>query len=108
MMPHEWNHLMADVLVVHALHPAPVERMRAAVRERISVGRIDAEHLHAPGVDELADRANQTLTVVFPFVAAAGREGDHRRAPMPEYHHAHVAPYAIGMPAVSLSTHPDR
>src|SRR5438128_8065506 len=104
-MPHEGNDLVTDVLVVHPLYPAPMERMRAAIGERIAMVRVDAERLDAPAVDELRDRADQALAFVFPFVAAARREHDHRRPPVSEHDDAHVAADPAGVPSLDFVAH---
>jgi hypothetical protein len=86
----EGKDLFADVLVEHPLTPAAVERMRAAVEERLVVVRADAEDLHAPGVDVLADRVDEALPLELPLVALARRKGEQRRTPVPEDRDAHV------------------
>ena len=101
----ERDHLVADVLVVLPLHPAPVQRVRAAVGERIAVVDVDAERLDRAGVDELGDRGDQPLPFVFLFVAAAGREHDHRRAPVAEHHHAELAADPFRVPAMMFASH---
>ena len=82
-----------------------MERVRAAVAERIAVVDVDAERLHAAGVDVLADRADHALPFVFFFVAAARRKHDHRRPPMAEDDDAHVTADPIGVPAIIFASH---
>ena len=57
---HERDHFLDDTRRI-ALHPAPVERMGAAVAERIAVVRVDAEHLDAPALDRRPDRRDDAL-----------------------------------------------
>ena len=82
--------------------------MGAAVPERIAVIRIDAERLDPPGIDEVGDCADQALPLIFLFVAATGREHDHRRAPVAEDDGPHVAADATGMPTVHFTSHRSR
>ena len=96
-MPGDWragvderHDFLADVFVEHALAPAAVEGMRAAVQERVLVVRADAEHLEAAGVDEVADGVDQPVALQLPLVAVAGREGQQRRSPVSEDRDAHV------------------
>ena len=82
-----------------------MKRMRSLVGEGIAVVHVDREGLHASGFDVLGDGADQTLPLVFAFVAAAGREQDHRRPPMAVNDDTHVASEPIRMPAVHLAPH---
>jgi hypothetical protein len=79
--------------------------MRAAVTERVAVVHVDREGLHAAGLDELGDRPDETLALVLAFVAAARREEDHRRSPVPVDDDVHVAAEAVRVPSVDLALH---
>jgi hypothetical protein len=74
MVANERNDLLPDIGIVLPLHPAAMERVRALVRERVAVIDVDRERLDSPGVQMVGDGADQALTLVFPFVPAAGRE----------------------------------
>src|SRR6476620_4048344 len=91
----ERDHLLRDVFVVLALHPAPVSRVSAAVAERIPVIRIHAEHLDPSAFDCVANGPNQPLPLVLPFIATARRKGNHGRTPVTVDHDAHVAAEAM-------------
>ena len=58
-----------------------------------------------PGVDELADRGDQALALVFLLVAAAGREQDHRRAPVAVHDDAQLAAKPVRIPAMMFAAH---
>ena len=105
---HERDDLVADVLVVLPLHPAAVQRVGAAVGERVAVVEVDAEALHRAGVDQLADRADQPLPLVFFFVAAAGRKHDQRRAPVPEDGDAELPSDPVRVPPMHFTSHASR
>jgi hypothetical protein len=76
-----------------------------AVRERVAVVHVHREGLHAAGVDELRNRADEALPLVFAFVAAARREHDHRRSPVSVDVDAHLASEAMRVPAVIFVMH---
>src|SRR5438876_6540434 len=105
MVADERDDFLTDVVAVHALHPASMQRMSAAIAERIGMVRTDAERLDPAGVDEVADGADQTLPLVFLFVSAAGREHDHRWAPVTQHDDAHVALEPIGIPFMYVTSH---
>src|SRR3954447_9960570 len=101
----ERDHLVADVGVVLVLHPAAVERMRVAIAERVAVVDVDAEGFDFPRLDELAHRVDQPLPFIFFFVTAAGREQNHRRAPMAVHDQAEFSAEPVGVPAVIFASH---
>src|SRR5262245_5252196 len=94
-----------DVLVVLPLHPASIERMGVAVAERVAMIDVHRERLDPSLIDEVGDRADEPLPLVFLFVAAARREQNHRRPPMAVDDDVHVAAEAVRMPAVRLASH---
>src|SRR5438067_13073355 len=83
VVPDQRNHFFEDVRVILPLHPASVERMGAAVRERIAMIQVDAVRFHAACIDVAGDRADEALPLVFAFVATTGRKQDHRRSQWP-------------------------
>src|SRR3954469_9738880 len=101
----ERDHLVADVGVVLVLHPAAVERMRVAIAERVAVVDVDAEGFDFPRLDELAHRLDQPLPFIFFFVTTAGREQNHRRAPMAGHDQAEFSAEPVGVPAVIFASH---
>jgi len=84
---------------------AAVEGMRAAVGERVPVIQVDRVGLHITRVDQVADRPDQALPLVFPFVAAAGRKQNHRRPPVAVNDDVHVPPEPIRIPPVLFTPH---
>ena len=105
MIAREGNHLMADVLVVLPLHPAPMRRVRAAVRERIAMVDVHAEHLDASICEGVLERVDHALALEFPLIAAAGRKDNHRRTPVTVDDDPHVASEAIGVPPMMVVPH---
>jgi len=102
---HEGHRLLAHVVVVHALHPAAVVRVGAAVVERLAHVVVHREHLDSAALDELAQGADHALVAHLPLVAAARREGEERRAPVAVHDDAHLAAEPVGEPAVILGVH---
>ena len=108
VVPHERYDFLTDVVVVLLLHPAPVTRVRTAVGERVAVIGVDAEQFDAAGVELARDRANETLALVFPLVAAAGGKRDHRRTPVAVDDDAHVAAESMRVPGMTFASHMGR
>jgi hypothetical protein len=105
MGAHERHHLMDDVLIVLRLHETAVARMGPVVAERIAVVGVDAEHLHAPGVDRPAHDADDSLAFVFPLVAAGGGKRDHRRTEVTVDDDTHFTAETMGIPVVRFAMH---
>ena len=87
----ERENFVRYVCVVLRLHPAPMERMRSLVCERIALHAVDAEDPDAALIDVRCEGAYHTLALLLPFVAHAGREGEDGRAIITIYGDAHLA-----------------
>jgi hypothetical protein len=92
-MVNEWHDLLDEILVVHPLHPAPVEWMRALVVDGVARVGIDAEELDASLVDKVGNGAHELLVEILPLVPAAGRERHDRRTIMSGDHDPELAAY---------------
>ena len=101
----ERKHLVRHIGVVLRLHPAPMERMSTLILERIAVHAIDAEDSDAPLLDVGAKRANHALAFHLPFVAAAGREGEDRRAVIAVNGDTHVPIQTVRVPTLMVTMH---
>jgi hypothetical protein len=97
--------LIPNVLVEHPLAPAAMERVRLFVEKRFVIVRTDAEDLHAPGIDEVANRRDQAVAVKFPFIAVTGGKREQRWSPMAEDRDAHVVPQPRRMPVLVEGVH---
>ena len=82
-----------------------MERVSALVVEALIAVRSDGKELDASAVDELGQRTDHALAFHLPFVAAARREGQQRRAPVAVDDHAHVPPETTGVPPLILALH---
>ena len=91
--------------VVLRLHPAPVERMRSLVLERIAVYAIDAEDSDSPLLQVRAEGANHALTFLLPFVAAARREGENWRTVIAVNGDTHVPIETVRVPTLMVTMH---
>ena len=102
----ERHHLLGDVRVVHRLHVGAVARVGALVVPALVVDRVDAEELDLAAVDVVAEGRDHALPLELPLVAAARREHEHRRAPVPVDADPHLAPEPGRVPDVVLDLHP--
>src|SRR5438132_6644394 len=99
------ENLVRDIGVVLRLHPAPVERMRSLVTERIALHAVDAEDPDAALLDVWTKGANHALTFLLPFVAHAGGEGEGGRAVIAVNGDAHVATKPMRIPTLMVTMH---
>src|SRR5437016_9084417 len=70
----ERENFVRHIGVVLRLHPAPMERVRALVCERIALHTVDAENADSPLLQVGAEGANHALTFHLPLVPTARRE----------------------------------
>jgi hypothetical protein len=91
--------------VVLRLHPAPMERVRTLVIERIALHAVNAEDADAPLVDVRSEGANHALTFHLRFVAAARREGEDGRAVVAVNSDTHVATKTVRVPTLMVTMH---
>src|SRR5712692_692097 len=96
----EWHDLAEHVLVELRLHGAAVEWMRRLVVEAFRVDRSERVDLHAAGVDELLERADEPLLLGLALVAAARRKQQQRQTPVAVDDEAEIAAEASGDPAM--------
>src|SRR5882757_10371054 len=79
--------------------------MRRLVVKALPVDGIDAIKFDASGVDEIGERADQSLAFKFPFIAGAGGKTDDGRAPMAVHDDAKFPSEAVRIPAVIIALH---
>ena len=101
----ERENFVRHIGVVLRLHPAPVEGMRAFVRERIALYAVDAEDADAPLVDVRAERADHALTFHLPFVAHARRKGEDGPAVIAVNGDTHIAIETVRIPTLMVTMH---
>src|SRR6185369_17300026 len=87
----ERENRVSNISVILRLHPAPVERMRSLIIERIALDSVDAEDTDTAVLDKRAEGANHALAFLFVLVAHAGGESEDRRTVIPVNGDAHVS-----------------
>jgi hypothetical protein len=101
----ERENFVRHIGVVLRLHPAPMERMRSLICERIALHAVDAEDADSPLLDIRAEGANHALTFLLPFVAHAGGEGEDGPAVIAINSDAHVAIETVRVPTLMVTMH---
>ena len=101
----ERKNFVRHIGVVLRLHPAPMERVRAFVCERIALHAIDAEDSDSPLLDVRGEGANHALAFHFPFVATAGREGEDGPAVISVNGNTHVSIETVRIPNLMVTMH---
>src|ERR1041384_6162622 len=104
-MTHERDQFVQDVFVVLPLHPAAVQRGRAAVAEGIAMVVVDPVQVDSARLDRIAERMDHALLRVFPLVAARRRKHEERVTPVAEDRHTHLASETVRVPAVMGTSH---
>jgi hypothetical protein len=99
------KNFVSHIGVVLRLHPAPVERVRSLICERIALHAVDAEDSDAPLFQVRAESANHALAFHFPLVAAARREGEDGCAVIAVNGDAHVAIETVRVPTLMITMH---
>src|ERR1700735_3841878 len=99
------NYFITHVSVELRLNPTAMKRVRALVIESRGIYGVDAEKLHAPGVDQGRQTPNQSLVSKLPLVACAGGKSEKRRPPVPIYDDPHIQAQAIRIPPVIFPFH---
>src|SRR5437868_5008213 len=87
----EGEDFVRHIGVVLRLHPAPMERVRSLVCERIALYAVDGEESDPSLLDVGAKCSDHALTFLLMLVAHAGREGEDGHAVMSVNVDAHVA-----------------
>ena len=101
----ERENLVRHIGVVLRLHPAAMEGVRSLVAERIALDSIDAEDPDAPRFNVGREGANHALAFLLVLVAAAGREGEDRRAVVSVNVDAHVPIETVRVPMLMVTMH---
>ncbi len=101
----EGNHFISNVRIELRLHPAAMKWMRALVVKSRGVHRVDAEKLHAPGVNQRRQTSDQSLALKFPLIAGAGGESKQRRSPVAVNNNPHIQSQPIRIPAMIFPFH---
>ena len=105
VMVDERDHFLPDVGVVAAQHPAAMEGMRLLVEQPFAGHRSHREDLEPAAVDERRQRPDHALPLVFPLVAQAGREDQHRRSEVAEDRHSHFPSQTGRVPTMMFAMH---
>src|SRR5882672_286754 len=79
--------------------------MRGLVVKALPIDGIDAIKFDAAGIDEIGERADQSLAFEFPFIAGAGGKTNNGRAPMAVNDDAEFPSDAVRIPAVIVALH---
>jgi len=79
--------------------------MRRLVVKALPVDGIDAIKFDASGVDEIGERADQSLAFKFPFVAGAGGKTEEWLAPVAVNDHPQLHSQAVRIPAMEFTFH---
>src|SRR5690348_18279000 len=103
--PDERNDFLPKVGIEDGLNVAAMEGMGALVVKAQAIDGIDAIKLDATGVDEVCERANQSLAFEFPFIAGAGRKAKNRRTPMAINDNAEFDAESMRIPAMIVALH---
>ena len=103
--PDERDDFFAQIGIELRLDVAAMKGMRGLVVKALPVDGIDAIKFDAAGIDEIRERADQSLAFEFPFIAGAGRKTNDGRAPMAVHDDAEFPSEAVRIPAVIVALH---
>src|SRR5262249_21895357 len=105
IVPNKGDDLFAEVGIEDRLHPTAMLRMRFFVVEAEAIDGVYGEDFDLAGLDEIAERRDESLAFEFPLIACTGGEADQRGSPVAVHDDTKLDAQPWRMPAMIFVLH---